>query len=103
MGPELAIVNVTGVGEAYDKTTLLLLGQRLGAVAAVIDADTVTFAAPFGSGIDFLERFGLSGGMPTRVSIRRSELGAALQALGLGPRDVERVVNLPAVRNDDAG
>jgi len=91
MGPELAIVNVTGVGEAYDKTTLLLLGQRLGRMAAVIDGDTATFAAPFDSGVDFLERFGLSGGMPTRVSIRRSALGAALIALGVDPAEASRI------------
>jgi hypothetical protein len=91
VGAELVLVDVAGEGGAYDKTTLLLLGQRLGRMAAVIDGDTATFAAPFDSGVDFLERFGLSGGMPTRVSIRRSALGAALIALGVDPAEASRI------------
>jgi hypothetical protein len=83
LGAGLALIDVSDESLPYDKTALLLHGQRLARMAAVVDGDTVTFAAPFGSGIDFLERFGLSGGMPTRVSIRRSELGAALKSLGV--------------------
>jgi len=51
-------------------------------MAAVIDDETVTFAAPFDSGVDFVARFGLSGGMPTMVSIHTSKLDDALAALG---------------------
>jgi hypothetical protein len=65
----------------YDKTLLLLHGQQKATIAAVADGDTVTFAAPFNSGIDFLRLFGLSGGMPTLVSLHRAKLGMALRAL----------------------
>ena len=57
-----------------DKTQLLLLGQEREKVSLVIDRDTVTVAARFDSGLNFLELLGLSGGMPTRVSIPRSRL-----------------------------
>ena len=82
MAEGVLLVDATGHGSPYDKTHLLLLGQTRAQVAAVVDADTVTFAAPFDSGIDFLSMFGLSSGMPTRVSIRRSDLPRALAALG---------------------
>ncbi len=75
----------------HDRTLLLLLGQGLATVAAVRNGDTTTFAAPFDSGIDLLERFGLSGGMPTLVSIHRGQLAAALVALGVAAKDAERV------------
>ncbi|HZO11644.1 MAG TPA: hypothetical protein VFB62_00245, partial [Polyangiaceae bacterium] len=58
------------------------LGQERAPMAAVIDDETVTFAAPFDSGVDFVARFGLSGGMPTMVSIHTSKLDDALAALG---------------------
>jgi hypothetical protein len=91
LGHDLVLVDATGGDGPYDKTSLLLLGQRQARMAAVIDGDTVTFAAPFESGIDFVTSFGLSGGMPTRVSIRRSQLGAALRALGVPPGEIERI------------
>ena len=74
----------------YDKTLLLLLGQQLSTVAMVADGDTVTFAAAFDSGVDFLETFGLSGGMPTLVSIHRKKLDAALLALSIAPESFSR-------------
>jgi hypothetical protein len=49
----------------------------------VIDRDTVTVAARFDSGLNFLELLGLSGGMPTRVSIPRSRLAELMKALGV--------------------
>jgi hypothetical protein len=81
VSPDLVIVDATGRGR-YDKTLLLLLGQERAPMAAVIDDETVTFAAPFDSGVDFVARFGLSGGMPTMVSIHTSKLEDALAALG---------------------
>ena len=72
----------------YDKTLLLLLGQERAEVAVVADGDTITVAAPFASGRNFLTLFGLSGGMPTRVSVPRARLGAVLEALGAAPSDV---------------
>jgi len=81
-GPDLVTVDVVQQQAArYDKTLLLLLGQQQAKMAAVLDGDTVTFAAPFDSGVNFLERFELSGGMPTLVSIHRAKLAYALAAL----------------------
>jgi hypothetical protein len=76
---------------AYDKTLLLLIGQERAKMSAVIDADNVTFAAGFESGVNFLTTFGISGGMPTRVSIHRSKLPEALAALGVSPEEVRRL------------
>jgi hypothetical protein len=70
---------------AYDKTLLLLLGQEREPIAVVIDRDTVSLAAPFDSGIDFLALLGLSGGMPTRVSVPVQRLGDVWKALGVTP------------------
>ena len=58
----------------YDKTLLLLIGQERAQISVVIDGDSVTFAAGFDSGVNFLDAFEISGGMPTRVSIQRSKL-----------------------------
>jgi hypothetical protein len=82
--PELVLIDVARAGRtaAYDKTWLLLLGQARAPMAVVIDGDTATFAAPYDSGVDFLARFGLSGGMPTMVSIHHAHLADALVALG---------------------
>ena len=77
-------LSVVEAAEApYDKTRLLLLGQQKTTMAAVIDGDTITFAAPFDSGVDFLERFELSGGMPTIVSIHKARLAECLVRLGV--------------------
>jgi len=91
-GAELAVVDVTGAPQAFDRTALLLRGQRCALVALVIDGDTATFAAPFDSGVDLLERFGLSGGMPTLVSIHRPKLGPALSAFGVEGDEAERLL-----------
>jgi hypothetical protein len=66
---------------AYDKTLLLLEGQKRAPVAIVRDAGMITLAAAFDSGINFIELFGLGGGMPTRVSIAESRLDEVLQKL----------------------
>ena len=71
----------------YDKTLLLLLGQERARMSAVVDGDSVTFAAGFDSGVNFLEAFGISGGMPTRVSIQRSQARGGARA---GPRRASR-------------
>lgn len=63
----------------FDKTELLLLGQARAPVAIVRHAGYVTLAAGFDSGIDFLKLFGLSGGMPTRVSLPDKRLGEVLE------------------------
>jgi hypothetical protein len=65
----------------YDKTELLLLGQRLAAVAVVRDAGSLSIAADFESGLDFVKLFELGGGMPTRVSIPESRLDEVMPKL----------------------
>ena len=65
----------------YDKTELLLLGQQRAAVAVVRDSGSLSIAADFESGLDFVKLLGLGGGMPTRVSVpeaRREEVMAKL-------------------------
>lgn len=65
----------------FDKTLLLLEGQKRAAVAIVRDAGMITLAAAFDSGIDFVKLFGLGGGMPTRVSLKEARLDEVLQKL----------------------
>ncbi len=65
----------------FDKTDLLLLGQREARVSVVLDAQNVTLAAAFDSGINFLALLGVSGGMPTRVSVPRSRYPDVRRAL----------------------
>jgi hypothetical protein len=65
----------------YDKTLLLLEGQRRARVAIVRDAGAITAAAAFDSGIDFVKLLGLGGGMPTRVSVPDSRLEELLEKL----------------------
>jgi hypothetical protein len=65
----------------YDKTLLLLEGQKLAEVAIVRDAGMIAIAAAFDSGLNFIEMFGLGGGMPTRVSIPESRLPDVLAKL----------------------
>jgi hypothetical protein len=88
--PDLVVVDATTRNGPYDKTLLLLIGQERAKVSLVIDGDNLTFAAGFDSGMNFVERFGLSGGMPTRISLQRSKLESALLALGVHPDEVRR-------------
>jgi hypothetical protein len=90
--PDLVLVDASKRKGSYDKTLLLLLGQERGRISAVIDGDSVTFAAGFDSGVNLLTSFGISGGMPTRVSIQRSKLAEALAALGVEAAEVKRIV-----------
>jgi hypothetical protein len=92
---DVVFVDATERKGKYDKTLLLLVGQERARIAVVLDGDGVTFAAAFDSGVNFLERFGISGGMPTRVSIQRAKLEPALLALGVKP-DVARRLATPA-------
>lgn len=93
--PDLVIVDASKRRGPYDKTQLLLVGQERARMSAVIDGDNVTFAAGFDSGVNFLTAFGISGGMPTRVSIQRSKLAEALLALGVSASDAERFATAP--------
>jgi hypothetical protein len=65
----------------YDKTDLLLRGQKMAEVAVVHDSGMVTIAAGFDSGWDFVKLLGLDGGMPTRVTVPESRLEDALAAI----------------------
>jgi hypothetical protein len=87
----LAFVNATAHHGQYDKTQLLLAGQERASLAMVLDRDTVSIAARYGSGVSFLDLLGLSGGMPTLVSIPAKRLGEALQKLGVGAADAQRL------------
>ncbi len=87
----LAVVDATAQHGKYDKTQLLLLGQERASLAMVVDMDTVTLAARFDSGVSFLELLGLSGGMPTLVSIPKKRMREALTKLGVGESDMQRL------------
>jgi hypothetical protein len=89
--PGVAIVDASRRGGPYDKTLLLMIGQERAPVSLVLDGDSATFAARFDSGVNFLKLFDISGGMPTRVSIQRSKLDAALRALGVKAPDIRRL------------
>lgn len=82
-GLRVAFVDASAEHARYDKTDLLLIGQERATVALVVDRDTVTLAAAFDSGLNFLELMGLSGGMPTLVSVHANRLDDALVALGV--------------------
>jgi hypothetical protein len=80
---QVAYVKIHG-GTPYDKTELLLLGQQKAQVAVVHDAGSLSIAADFESGLDFVKLLDLGGGMPTRVSVpesRLDEVSKKLQAL----------------------
>lgn len=81
--PGVALVDITTGFGHVDKTLLLLLGQEREPVSVVLDRDNVTVAARFDSGLNFLELFKLSGGMPTRVSLPRKREDEVLRALGV--------------------
>jgi hypothetical protein len=83
--PGVAVINVEEGFRKIDKTLLLLLGQEQERVAVVIDRDNVSVAAAYDSGLNFIELLGLSGGMPTRVSVPRQRAVDVLVALGVYP------------------
>jgi len=89
----LAFVDATAHHGKYDKTSLLLLGQERANISIVTDLDTLTLAAPYGSGVSFLGLLGLSGGMPTLVSIPRKRLTEALRKLGVSESDLHVLVD----------
>ncbi len=76
-GP-IAFIDVPDGAPQFDKTELLLLGQERATVAVVVERGNASIAAAFTSGLDFVELLELGGGMPTRVSIPRKRLNAAM-------------------------
>ncbi|HTM45819.1 MAG TPA: hypothetical protein VL137_12745 [Polyangiaceae bacterium] len=87
MRPNVAIVDVSKDFARVDKTLLLLKGQERAQVSVVVDSESVSVAAAFDSGLNFLSLFGLAGGMPTRVSVPRPRLPQILKALGVSEDD----------------
>ncbi len=85
-------VDATDQHGQYDKTMLLLLGQQRAEVAVVLDRDTLSLAAPFDSGVNFLSLLGLSGGMPTLVSVQKERLADAFTRLGAAASDIGGLV-----------
>ncbi len=83
----VAFVDATGAAGRYDKTLLLMLGQERAKVAMVLDHDTLTLAARFDSHVSFLALLGLSGGMPTLVSVGKDRLPDVFHRLGVAPAD----------------
>jgi hypothetical protein len=80
---DVAVVDASHARTHYDKTLLLLLGQERASISVVHDRTTVTAAARFDSGVDLLQKLGLEGGMPTRVSVSVGKLGFMLERLGV--------------------
>ena len=78
---DTVLVTVPPDWPSYDRTHLLLLGQSQARIAAVLDRDTLTFAAHYKSGINFLTLFALSGGMPTVVSVNAKDLDWTMAAI----------------------
>ena len=82
------------VGEVrgFDKTELLLLGQERAPVSVVRDSGSLTIAADYVSGLDFVKMFNLGGGMPTRVTVPDARfdevMGKALHRHRRAPRAV---------------
>lgn len=76
----VAYLDVAGA-RGYDKTELLLIGQERARVSVVRDSGSLTIAADYTSGLDFVKLFGLGGGMPTRVTIPDARLTEVLGKL----------------------
>jgi hypothetical protein len=83
---DVAVVDARDRRGRYDNTTLLLLGQERAPISVVHDETTVTAAARFDSGIDLVRLLGLSGGMPTVVSVGAGELADVVDVLKNRPR-----------------
>ena len=81
---EAGVAYVEAGPRPYDKTELLLIGQERAPIAVVHDSGSLTIAADFESGFDFVKMLDLGGGMPTRVTVpeaRRGEVMAKLADL----------------------
>jgi hypothetical protein len=78
---EGGVALVEAQGKPYDKTELLLLGQERAPVSVVHDAGSLTIAADFESGFDFVRLFNLGGGMPTRVTVPEARIKEVMTKL----------------------
>jgi hypothetical protein len=86
----VAVVDTAGSQGAFDKTDLLLAGQARAPVSIVRDSGMLTIAAAFDSGWDFVELFGIGGGMPTRVTIPEQRLDDVIARINDAPVPVPR-------------
>ena len=77
----IALLEIPAGTPAFDKTELLLMGQRLAPVSIVVEAGNATIAAHFESGLDFVELLGIGGGMPTRVNIPSKRVPEAMRII----------------------
>jgi len=77
----IAYVDASMFPSPFDKTELLLRGQKRAPVAIVRDSGFVTIAAAFDSGWDFVSILELEGGMPTRVTVPESVLERAVELI----------------------
>ena len=86
----VAVVDTSGAQGPFDKTDLLLAGQVRAPVAIVRDSGMLTIAAAFNSGWDFVELFGIGGGMPTRVTIPEQRLDDVIARINAAQLPVPR-------------
>jgi hypothetical protein len=101
----VAVVDTAGRQGAFDKTDLLLAGQARAPVSIVRDSGMLTIAAAFDSGWDFVELFGIGGGMPTRVTIPEQRLDDVIGRINAAPQPSPRLAVragvAPGVTADD--
>ncbi len=95
-----AIVDANLYNGPFDKTDLLLAGQKRAPVAIVRDSGMLTIAAAFHSGWDFVTLFELGGGMPTRVTIPESSLTMVLRKIEAAALPVAHDVTAPTSGDD---
>ena len=88
----VAFVDASDFHGKYDKTQLLLTGQERATVALLLDRDTLSLAAGFESGLNFLNLLGLSGGMPTVVSVGKGRFAEVLEKLGVSADDAALII-----------
>jgi hypothetical protein len=70
-----------GGARGFDKTELLLIGQERAPVSVLRGSGSVTIAADYTSGLDFVKMFQLGGGMPTRVTVPEARLAEVMEKL----------------------
>lgn len=70
-----------GPARGFDKTELLLIGQEQAPVSVLRGSGSITIAADYTSGLDFVKMFQLGGGMPTRVTVPEARLAEVMQKL----------------------
>jgi len=98
---QCGMLGISGVGESMisitssptQKDAIAFSIMKMGKVTSAIHGkevgDTLTLAAPFDSGLNFLQVLGLSGGMPTLVSVNKDRFEDALLALGVPRSEVD--------------